>query len=99
MSILSVQLYMYTPLNPAKTLRVAIIGAGLTGLSIARRLAEAGIETRLFDKAVGLVVAWQRIGWKEMGSTCASIMAFPFDVAATAGDRRATELTTRSNAA
>jgi renalase len=41
-------------MNPAKTPRVAIIGAGLTGLSIARRLAEAGIETPLFDKSGGI---------------------------------------------
>ena len=41
-------------MNPAKTHRVAIIGAGLTGLSIARRLTEAGIETPLFDKSRGV---------------------------------------------
>ena len=41
-------------MNLAKTPRVAIIGAGLTGLRAARRLTEAGIETRLFDKSRGV---------------------------------------------
>lgn len=41
-------------MNPAKTPRVAIVGAGLTGLSIARRFVEAGIETQLFDKSRGV---------------------------------------------
>ena len=41
-------------MNLAKTPRVAIIGAGLTGLRAARRLAEAGIDTRLFDKSRGV---------------------------------------------
>ena len=41
-------------MNLTKTSRVAIIGAGLTGLRAARRLAEAGIDTRLFDKSRGV---------------------------------------------
>ena len=42
-------------MNLTQTPRVAIIGAGLTGLSAARRLVEAGIETELFEKAGALV--------------------------------------------
>ena len=41
-------------MNLAQTPRVAIIGAGLTGLSIARRFVEAGIESQLFDKSRGV---------------------------------------------
>ena len=41
-------------MNLANTPRVAIIGAGLTGLNIARRFVEAGIETQLFDKSRGV---------------------------------------------
>ena len=41
-------------MNPTQTPRVAIIGAGLTGLSAARRLIEAGIETELFEKSRGV---------------------------------------------
>ena len=41
-------------MNLTQTPRVAIIGAGLTGLSIARRFVEAGIETQLFDKSRGV---------------------------------------------
>ena len=41
-------------MNRAKTPLIAIIGAGLTGLSIARRFVEAGIKTQLFDKSHGV---------------------------------------------
>ena len=41
-------------MNLAQTPRVAIIGAGLTGLSVARRLVEVGIESQLFDKSRGV---------------------------------------------
>jgi photolyase PhrII len=52
---LDFQSYQAQQLKPVrKKLRVAIIGAGLTGLSCARALADAGHELVLFDKARGV---------------------------------------------
>lgn len=55
-------------MNLAQTPRVAIIGAGLTGLSAARRLVEAGIEAELFDKSRGVSgrVATRRLEFREL---------------------------------
>ncbi|TXI17350.1 MAG: FAD-binding protein [Roseateles sp.] len=44
---------------------VAVVGAGLAGLSCARRLAEAGVSVRVFDKSrgVGGRMATRRLAW------------------------------------
>jgi renalase len=69
MSMFFVQLDTATTLmNLAQTPRVAIIGAGLTGLSIARRFVEAGIESQLFDKSRGVSgrMATRRLEMNEL---------------------------------
>lgn len=40
-----------TPVCPTMSIRVAIIGAGVSGLACAARLARAGVSVRIFDKS------------------------------------------------
>ena len=55
-------------MNLSRTPRVAIIGAGLTGLSTAWGLVETGIEAELFDKSQGVSgrVATRRLEFREL---------------------------------
>ena len=57
-----------TTMTLPKPPRVAIIGAGITGLSAAWRLVEAGIETELFDKSRGVSgrMATRRLEFHEL---------------------------------
>ena len=57
-----------TTMTPTKPPRVAIIGAGITGLSAARRFVEAGLETELFDKSRGVSgrMATRRLEFHEL---------------------------------
>ena len=50
-------------------MRVAVIGAGIAGMSCARRLADAGHAVRLFDKSrgVGGRLATRRVEWVDAG--------------------------------
>ncbi|WP_181701460.1 NAD(P)/FAD-dependent oxidoreductase [Chthonobacter albigriseus] len=43
-----------TDLHPLDGLRVAVVGAGIAGLTAARKLAKAGAEVSVFDKSRGL---------------------------------------------
>ncbi|NML13962.1 NAD(P)/FAD-dependent oxidoreductase [Azohydromonas caseinilytica] len=50
---------------PARPPRVAVVGAGLAGITCARRLSEAGCAVQLFDKSrgVGGRMATRRVEW------------------------------------
>ena len=69
MSMFFVQLDTATiTMTLTKPPRVAIIGAGITGLSAAWRLVEAGIEAELFDKSRGVSgrMATRRLEFHEL---------------------------------
>ena len=46
-------------LSPGRTLRAAVIGAGMSGLLAAHRLLQAGIDTIVFEKGAGVGGTWR----------------------------------------